>query len=171
MASVLRCSHLNRALCALGENDMDVIIKEVSSEDWEQVVHIGVQTNEANVILMLSLEGREAMRSARTGDIRKVLANPRCKVLKAVVNSQIVGYIACGGFYIAQLYVLPEFQGRGIGSKLISEVKAASEASSLQLKASLNAVGFYRKQGFEQTAEQQSINSITFVPMELSIGT
>ncbi|MGL1302105.1 GNAT family N-acetyltransferase [Vibrio parahaemolyticus] len=150
---------------------MDVIIKEVSSEDWEQVVHIGVQTNEANVIPMLQLEGREAMRSARTSDIRKVLANPRCKVLKAVVNSQIVGYIACGGYYIAQLYVLPEFQGRGIGSKLVSEVKAASEVSSLQLKASLNAVGFYRKLGFEQTAEQQSINSITFVPMELRIGT
>lgn len=150
---------------------MDVIIREVNPEDWEQVVHICVQTNEADVIPTLSLEGREAMRSARISDIRKVLANPRCKVLKAIVNYKIVGYIACGGgYYIAQLYVLPEFQRHGVGSKLINEVKAGSGVSSLQLKASLNAVGFYTKLGFEPTAEQQSINGIAFVPMALSIS-
>lgn len=99
-----------------------------------------------------------------------VLANPNCKVLKAEASGQIVGYIACGGgYYIAQLYVLPEFQGLGIGSKLVASIKSIAKAESLELKAFLNAVSFYKSLGFKQTAQARSSNRIIFVPMELSI--
>ena len=60
---------------------------------------------------------------------------------------------------IPKIYILPEAQGRGIGKLLIDEVarqatKAQSQKLSLNVNRSNNAVGFYKKIGFEITGEE-----------------
>lgn len=62
--------------------------------------------------------------------------------------------------YIAGLFVSPNFQGQGIGEKLLTYVKAHYNNLSLHVYSENNrAVTFYQKQGFTITSE--SINNST----------
>jgi ribosomal protein S18 acetylase RimI-like enzyme len=72
-----------------------------------------------------------------------------------------------------QLYVRPEFQGRGVGGMLLDEViESFPDATLFRLEveeANVRAVGFYRSQGFEQAgrtancgAEQSGIPALIF---------
>ncbi len=54
----------------------------------------------------------------------------------------------CG---VYSFYVLPEWQGRGVGRKIMEALEAddaAREARRLTLHASRTALGFYRRMGF-----------------------
>lgn len=60
---------------------------------------------------------------------------------------------------IENLWVLPEFMGRGIGRKLfLHAVEIASQRGYqlLQLEADPNAVGFYERMGMHQIGERHS---------------
>ncbi len=60
---------------------------------------------------------------------------------------------------IPKIYILPEAQGKGIGKLLIDKVaiqakKDQSEKLSLNVNRNNVAIGFYKKIGFEITAEE-----------------
>lgn len=70
--------------------------------------------------------------------------------------------IGCGGItgywgsetesYIVSVFVLPEYQGRGIGRKIIETLEADEfflRAWRTEIGSSLTAVDFYRKMGYE----------------------
>lgn len=72
-----------------------------------------------------------------------------------------------------QLYVLPAFQGRGIGGMLLDEIiESFPDATLFRLEveeANARAIGFYAAQGFEQAgrtancgAEQSGIPALIF---------
>jgi len=57
---------------------------------------------------------------------------------------------------VAAVYVHPAFARRGVGGALYADLERAARehgVDSLGLWASLNAVGFYERQGFERVAE------------------
>ncbi|HAS8173999.1 TPA: GNAT family N-acetyltransferase, partial [Vibrio vulnificus] len=90
--------------------------------------------------------------------------------IKAVKNGAIVGYVAWReGNYIAQLYVSAKNQNQGIGRGLINQMKRHSGVSSIELKASVNAVGFYKRLGFQFVDTEQVKNGIRYVPMVLKL--
>lgn len=71
----------------------------------------------------------------------------------------MVRLIGDGGmsFYVKDFVVVPEYQGRGVGSLLLSELKQyllrqiePGWAVSLELISTKEAVAFYEKHGFEQ---------------------
>jgi putative acetyltransferase len=54
-------------------------------------------------------------------------------------------------------YVLPETQGRGVGSALLAESEARARQAgfdTIYVSASLNAVAFYRRAGFEPQVQR-----------------
>ena len=51
---------------------------------------------------------------------------PRERVWVAELGSRIIGYASVSDGVLSNLYVLPDCQGRGIGSALLSEVKRHS---------------------------------------------
>lgn len=70
--------------------------------------------------------------------------------------------IGCGGItgywgsttesYLISIFVLPEYQGRGIGKRIIDTLEADeyfTRAWRTELASSITAVGFYRKLGYE----------------------
>jgi len=75
-------------------------------------------------------------------------------VFVAEDDGQVVGY---GRFdadtgEVEATYVVPEAQGRGIGTALLEESEARARRAgfdSIFVSASLNAVAFYRRAGFE----------------------
>ena len=58
------------------------------------------------------------------------------------------GYIA----YLADVIVMPEYQGKGIGRKIIETLEQDEyffRAKRVEVPASITGVGFYRKLGYE----------------------
>jgi ribosomal protein S18 acetylase RimI-like enzyme len=70
-------------------------------------------------------------------------------VLGARVGGTLAGVIAFGEGWIHQLYVLPEFQGRRIGSALLARaIEDMDEVSLWTFKRNAGARAFYESHGF-----------------------
>lgn len=93
--------------------------------------------------------------------LRRRLSRPNSEFLVADDGKRIGGMSfaeadeAGGTVTLKQLYVLPAFQGRGIGSMLLDEViESFSEAKLMRLEveeANAKAIAFYVAQGFART--------------------
>jgi len=73
-----------------------------------------------------------------------------CKVWVYQSGELILGFLAMKGSYIDRLYVVPEFQRRGVGAALIAHAKIVSP-EHLELhthQQNLRARAFYEKFGF-----------------------
>ncbi len=84
-----------------------------------------------------------------TGYWRSMLSSDDA-VFGARIGDRLVGVIAYGDGWIHQLYVLPDFQGQGVGSALLAH--AAEEMSEIRLwtfQRNLAARGFYEHHGFK----------------------
>lgn len=87
--------------------------------------------------------------------------------------------IGCGGItgywgsetesYIVSVFVLPEYQGRGIGRKIIETLEADEfflRAWRTEIGSSLTAVDFYRKMGYEYKNGVTSLDEYGVVRLE-----
>lgn len=99
--------------------------------------------------------------------LAKGLDRPGNQFLVAVDGARIVGTLslglACGGgLKLDRLYVLPDAQGQGIGSRLLDAALAASPLSdSITLEvepANTQVVRFYERQGFAITGKSSDCN-------------
>jgi GNAT superfamily N-acetyltransferase len=74
---------------------------------------------------------------------------PKCRVLAASVDGEIVGFCAFREGWIDHLYILPEYQGRGIGSALLTRAKEEFPHFQLWTFQRNNRVRhFYEARGF-----------------------
>ncbi len=74
---------------------------------------------------------------------------PNRTILGAVLDQRLVGVIAYGQNEIDQLYVLPDFQAKGIGTMLLR--RAQEEMDEIELwtfQRNANARRFYEHHGF-----------------------
>jgi ribosomal protein S18 acetylase RimI-like enzyme len=75
------------------------------------------------------------------------------EVWVAVIAGRIVGLTVLRGNSLDQLYVLPEHQGRGVGSRLLDQVKRARGTLRLHaFQSNEPAREFYEKRGFRAIA-------------------
>ncbi|RUM23602.1 GNAT family N-acetyltransferase [Rhizobium vallis] len=80
---------------------------------------------------------------------------PNCTILGAAIGIRLVGVIAYGDDWIEQLYVLPDFQGMGIGSLLLDSAKDEMDEIRLwTFQRNIGARAFYERHGF--TAEEET---------------
>jgi putative acetyltransferase len=102
---------------------MDILIKEERASDFQQIAEINNQAFNRDV----------------EGKLVELLRKADCEIISLVaeVNKQIVGHIMFSpveienkteGMILAPIAVLPEFQKKGIGAKLIK--KGAEEVKS-----------------------------------------
>ena len=95
-------------------------------------------------------------------------------------NTEIIVYeeeriVGVGSLYeehIRKLYVHQQCQGRGIGKELMAELEriAASEGyQKCTLNSTINAIGFYRKLGYEEVGsvvKEEDGVSVEFMSLE-----
>lgn len=65
---------------------------------------------------------------------------PNCSILGAAMGNRLVGVIAYGDNWIEQLYVLPDFQGKGIGSRLLGCAKEEMDEIRLWTSSVMRAL-------------------------------
>lgn len=68
------------------------------------------------------------------------------------------GYEVDADAEIRAVYVAPDHAGEGVGTALLTDLEArdrASGVSTVVLIASLNAVGFYERHGYERVVERE----------------
>lgn len=65
------------------------------------------------------------------------------------IEKEIIGFIGLDKEYIEGIFVLDQYQKRGIGKALLNHVKARKEHLSLNVyHKNLNAILFYQREGF-----------------------
>lgn len=101
-------------------------------------------------------------RDREASDYLDDVDDPDVRMLIAEVNDDVAGFGAADldeGTVVAD-YVHPEYQDRGVGTALLTRLESAlteADHDVVQLTASLNAVPFYERQGYE-TVERTTLD-------------
>lgn len=141
------------------ESSIDIKIHRANAEDLEALVAIRIAAMRAS----LEKVGRFDPVRARNRLTRDFQAeNTRC----FVYENTIVAFITCsqghGEITIQHLYVLPEFQNRGIGRRALGEIieqgkRQKQDIRLITLKES-RANDFYLKHGFKHISTMEFDN-------------
>ena len=120
-----------------------------------------VKTNELSAEIFLQLYTSVGWEPPGIGQVETALKNT-IATFTAYDNDKVVGMVRLIGdggmsFYIKDFAVVPGYQSKGIGTLLLNALEgyirdhiAPDWAVSLELISSKEAVGFYRKHGFEE---------------------
>jgi ribosomal protein S18 acetylase RimI-like enzyme len=74
----------------------------------------------------------------------------------AIISGRVVGTGSLNGQTVSSVYVHPDYQGRGIATKLMDAVEDAANVQSqatLSVQSSITARPFYAKRGFKIVRE------------------
>jgi GNAT superfamily N-acetyltransferase len=101
------------------------------------------------------------------------MALPNVNYLLGDEDSIFCGVVAVrNNSHLQHLYVVPSFQGRGVGKYLWETARdqavAAGNSGEFTVNASLNAVPFYERMGFESVGDVTLAGGLRFQPMKLS---
>jgi GNAT superfamily N-acetyltransferase len=94
-------------------------------------------------------------------------------VFVAIVGDSVVGTASLDGAVARTVFILPEYQGRGIGRALMARVELAAMTSNVAILAvpsSVTAEPFYAKLGFRAVRDSYHGEERTIV-MERSLTT
>lgn len=84
-------------------------------------------------------------------------------------NSKIIGYISLKKpNHLYHLFVLEEFQGKGISRLLWEHLKNNVQCGYFTLRSSIYVVPVYKKFGFSELGEIGTKDGVSFQPMELN---
>jgi len=89
--------------------------------------------------------------------------------LVAEASGQLIGTAALDGAELATFFVLPEYQGQGIGTQLLAAIEAQACAlgiTRLTVDASLTGAAFYARMGYLRTGVDREGTAGVQVGME-----
>lgn len=124
--------------------------------DIEEVVSLQVYPNKELGITRQDIAaigwGGERVEKYR----QRYLDNPQANIWAARMNGEVVGFAAAtkvDGYAIPKLYITPNAQGRGIGSKLLHQAEAWLDANQdITISVAMyneNALRFYLAHGYK----------------------
>ena len=138
--------------------------------DPTDALKVAQQATEQFVLPTFSEEGRKVFPAILARDVVAGFSDPEVEVFGIRADQSLIGYVAIARkTHISQLFVVSTKQQKGIGQSLLDFVEQRareSGVSHLTVRASLNAVAFYEKCGFEITTAPQEKTGIRFQPMQ-----
>lgn len=90
---------------------------------------------------------------------------PNAEIYVYVVESEIIGFIGVDKNYIEGIFVNTNNQCNGIGTSLLNKVKENRNTLTLSVyKKNINAINFYKKNGFVITSEsiEENTNEVEY---------
>ncbi|MFY3790883.1 GNAT family N-acetyltransferase [Ureibacillus sp. MALMAid1270] len=142
---------------------MDIIIRKARYEDTKQVQHIANESWHATYEGIIPLEVQDNFLNSAYNDEQMKLRLERSILYVAEVTGEVVGFanysfVQKGGkVELGAIYLLPEFQGKGIGSALlqqaITELEGVKEIYINVERDNKIGRNFYEAKGFEFVKE------------------
>lgn len=142
-------------------------IRKATQKDFSDIAQVHVHSWHDTYLDLLPISYINEMDNLakKTAMWEQILHQPEVEVWVAQDGDNIVGFI---GYYsqnnlyeITTLYILPTYQYQGMGSALmkvsLQDITAANAAARFHLwvlDTNINAINFYKKHGFEQSAER-----------------
>jgi GNAT superfamily N-acetyltransferase len=93
--------------------------------------------------------------------------------LVAVANQQLIGTAALDGTELVTFFVLPEYQGQGIGMRLLAAIEDQARMqgiSHITVDASITGVAFYTRMGYLRTGVDREGTAGVQIGMEKLLG-
>lgn len=107
---------------------------------------------------------------------RSYIECPRYRFTVAEQHGALAGFIALRDtWHVFHLFVAPARQRRGLATRLWQHARAQAESAdddraAYTVNASLPAIGFYRRLGFQAAGDLRTAHGIRFQPMRLPPG-
>lgn len=143
-------------------------IQKVEPEDLSAVTHLVSEISDLDVLPLLNSQGQQEYKERVLPDLVLTLDNKNFHSIKAISKGELIGFAALrDGNYLTHLFVSKSAQSKGVGSQLLNCLLDSTDAKEISLRSSVNAVGFYSKNGFVTTDKEAEFNGIRFAPMTL----
>jgi ribosomal protein S18 acetylase RimI-like enzyme len=157
---------------------MDLELSELNPAEADAVIVVVEKSFDACVAPDYDQQGRDLFVRIVTADYLRSLPHRQGFTLVAKLDRRIVGMCAFrDGHHVTLFFVLPEFQGQGIGKKLFDSAvervqRNLPEVIKLEVHSSPVAVPVYQALGFAATGPETVEDGIRYLPMErlLSAG-
>lgn len=143
-------------------------IQKVLKADLDAVTRLVSEVSARDVLPLFNAQGKQEHKDRVLPDLATTFDDEKFISIKAVSNGEVLGFAALrDGNYLTHLFVANSEQGSGLGRTLLNHVLDQTDACEVSLRSSVNAVGFYNRNGFVATDEEAEFNGIRFVPMSL----
>ena len=143
-------------------------IQVANSNDVGAITSLVATVSDIDVLPLFNAQGQQEYRKHVLPDLASVLGDDTYVAIKAMSNGNLFGFAALrDGNYLMYLFVDKSAQGTGLGHQLLNFLLNSTDAKEINLRSSINAVGFYQHNGFKISGEETEFNGIRFVPMSL----
>ena len=156
----------------MGDFMRDIIVKHTEAKDWDAAIAVAWITFQQIASQVSSEEAASAFRDGLTSTQLYIeFLQGRYPLFCAYSGKKIVGVLALRNMaHISLLFVRKEFQGRGIGTRLLKECVAYCREHGI-LDLTVNAIStgvpFYLANGFTAFAEERLEQGLRYTPMIL----
>ncbi len=146
----------------------NIDIQKVTPADLGAITQLVSEVSRRDILPLLNSQGQKAYKERVLTDLATTFDSEKFLSIKAVSDGKLLGFAALReGNYLTHLFVLNSSQGLGVGNELLNFLLNKTDANEISLRSSVNAVGFYSRNGFVATGEEADFNGIRFVPMSL----
>ena len=146
-------------------------VSKVTKEDLPEILQLAREASELQVFPTLSKAGQKTLLASLEKDTLEIINPELYQAYKIRSGARLLGYAALRNHrYLAQLFVDSEYQRQGVGTALLDKMVTLVTEPALKLRASINAVEFYKNYGFVAAGEEAEVNAIRFLPMTYHIS-
>lgn len=143
-------------------------IQKPLKADLDAVTRLVSEVSAKDVFPLLNAQGKQEYKDRVLLGLATIFDDKKFSSVKAVSGAEVLGFAALrDGNYLTHLFVANSQQGSGLGRTLLNHLLNHTDAREVSLRSSVNAVGFYIRNGFVATGEEAEFNGIRFVPMSL----
>ncbi|EHH1242057.1 GNAT family N-acetyltransferase [Vibrio parahaemolyticus] len=143
-----------------------MVIEETEISDLGFVIDLVKSVSSTNILPYFSEQGQRSFASKILPDVETAFDKTRFHSIKVTENNKLIGFGAIRDKeYITHLFVDVNYQGSGVGKSLLKHMLASSTGREVRLRASVNALNFYKSQVFFATGSETEVKGIRFVPM------
>jgi GNAT superfamily N-acetyltransferase len=145
-----------------------IVIREFEPRDAEAVSALIGRTMRESNSRDYSLDRLQPLIDYFAPEKVRLLGRERV-CLVAQSDQQLVGTAALDGIELATFFVLPEYQGQGIGARLLAAIEQRARAlgiARLTVDASITGAAFYTRMGYVRTGVEREGTAGVQVGME-----
>lgn len=151
------------------DNNKGVFVRPARPRDGRALYDVTVRSIQALGQQHYSADQLMGWMGARTVDHYEDMIKKN-SVFLAEENGEILGFVDADPGEVTRLFLLPEAAGRGLGKRLLMlgiETAAKGHSGPITVESTLNAQGFYARNGFKTIKKGHFSHGVGGNPIEI----